>query len=183
MADASHKAELLKMLRSSMAEGPVKLASGKISDFYIDGRITSLSGRGLVLIGEAFYELLKDEKLDAVGGPTLGADPIVAAVALTFAQKGQPINAFIIRKEPKAHGTAKWCEGPELKPGSRVAILEDVCTTGGSALKAIDAMRQQYKPTLVLISCLVDRQEGAAEAFQKADIRFKPLFTRKDFGK
>jgi orotate phosphoribosyltransferase len=180
---ATARAELLAMLRSSMAEGTVTLASGKVSDFYIDGRLTSLSGHGLTLIGEVFYDLLKDEKLDAVGGPTLGADPIVAAVAMTFAQKGHPINAFIIRKEPKSHGKSNWVEGPALRPGARVAILEDVCTSGGSALKAIEAMRQQYQPEVALVSCLVDRKEGAAEAFAKAGLRFKPVLTRADFGK
>ncbi len=175
--------ELLAMLRSSMAEGPVTLASGKVSDFYIDGRLTSLSGRGLLLIGEVMYDLLKDLKLAAVGGPTLGADPIVAAVAMTFAQKGQPIDAFIIRKEPKGHGTGKWVEGPPLAPGARVAILEDVCTSGGSAIRAIEGMRQQYQPEVVCVSSLVDRMEGAAETFAKAGLDFRPVFTRRDFGK
>ncbi|NUQ33656.1 MAG: orotate phosphoribosyltransferase [Planctomycetaceae bacterium] len=181
MIDA--RKELLGMLRSTLAQGPVKLASGKMSDFYIDGRITSLDGRGLLLIGEAFYNLYKDRGLDAVGGPTLGADPIVSAVAYTFALKGKPINAFIIRKEPKGYGKQAWVEGPALKPGAKVAILEDVCTTGGSALKAIEGLRQQYEPEIVSVSCLVDRQEGAAEAFAKAGLKFEPLFTRKDFGK
>lgn len=177
------RAELLAMLKSSMAEGPVTLASGKVSDFYIDGRQTSLNGRGLQLIGEVFYDHLKGYDLVAVGGPTLGADPIVSAVAMTFAMKGTPMNAFIIRKEPKSHGKQNWVEGPALGKGARIAILEDVCTSGGSAIKAIDAMRQQYEPELVLVSCLVDRMEGAEERFKDAGIAFSPVFNRRDFGK
>lgn len=185
MADgvAETRKKLLGMLRSSMAEGPVTLASGKVSDFYIDGRLTSLSGTGLVLIGEVFYDLLKDTGITAVGGPTLGADPIVAAVAMTFAQKGRPINAFIIRKEPKGHGKGNWCEGPAIAPGEKVAILEDVCTSGGSAIRAIEGMRNQYQPEIVCVSCLVDRMEGASDTFAKAGLAFRPVFTRRDFGK
>jgi len=180
---AQARAKLLAMLKSSMAEGPVTLASGKVSDFYIDGRLTSLSGEGLLLIGEVFYDLLKDTGITAVGGPTLGADPIVAAVAMTFAKKGKPINAFIIRKEPKGHGKGNWCEGPALAVGTKVAILEDVCTSGGSAIRAIEGMRNQYQPEIVCVSCLVDRMEGASETFAKANLAFKPVFTRRDFGK
>ncbi len=173
--------ELLSLLQKSVVKGPVQLASGKTSDFYIDARLTSLSGQGLVLIGKAFYDLLQNFELEAVGGPTLGADPIVAATAQSFVLAGSSVDAFIIRKEPKKHGREQWVEGPALAPGARVAILEDVCTTGGSALRAIEAMRRQYQPEVIVVSCLVDREEGAAEAFAQAGFDFQPLFRRRDF--
>ncbi|KAA0208783.1 orotate phosphoribosyltransferase [bacterium] len=175
--------ELKQLIGRTIAEGPVKLASGKMSDFYIDGRLTTLSGRGLELMSRLFYERIKALNVVAVGGPTMGADPVVAGIIMESARQGAPLSGFLIRKEPKGHGMQRWVEGPALADGARVVVVEDVVTSGGSALKAIEGLRTQYKPNIVKIMALVDRMEGAQEALTKAGFEFEALFSRRDFGR
>lgn len=175
--------ELKKLIGKTIAEGPVKLASGKMSDFYIDGRLTTLSGRGLELMSQLFYERIKALDVVAVGGPTMGADPVVAGIIVESARQGRPLNGFLIRKEPKGHGMQRWVEGPNIPDGARVVIVEDVVTSGGSAIKAIEGLRTQYKPQIVKVMALVDRMEGASEALKNAGLEFEALFNRKDFGR
>lgn len=158
----------------------VILASGRESDFYIDLRTITLHPRGLLLTSHLFRELVAAEfpSTKAVGGPTLGADPIVAGVAVVSEQAGSPLAAFIIRKEPKKHGLSKLIEGEKnLSAGMPVVILEDVATSGGSAIKAVDAAREAGL-TVLGVAVIVDREEGAAENFAKAGIPFRSLFTR-----
>jgi orotate phosphoribosyltransferase len=175
--------ELMQLVKSTVAEGPVKLASGATSDFYIDGRQTTLTARGLKLTAELMWERIKQWDVTAVGGPTMGADPIVAGILMAAANEGVNLKGFLIRKEAKAHGMQRWVEGPELSDGERVVIIEDVVTSGGSAIKAIEGMNQQYKPKVVKVLCLVDRQAGATENLQKAGYEYEALFTRKDLGR
>src|SRR4030042_1864682 len=139
-----------------------KLASGRESPYYVDCRPTTFSAEGLALIGEIFFAMIKDLEVDAVGGLTMGADPIAHAVALTSYLKGRPINSFSVRKVFKEHGTGGLVVG-DVKPGDRVVIVEDVTTTGGSTLKAIDAA-QNFGLTVVQVLILVDRGEGGREA-------------------
>ncbi|HRJ78254.1 MAG TPA: orotate phosphoribosyltransferase [Planctomycetota bacterium] len=184
MADLkAAREELKQLIGKTIAEGPVKLASGKMSDFYIDGRLTTLSGRGLELMSRLFYERIKALNVVAVGGPTMGADPVVAGIIMESARQGAPLSGFLIRKEPKGHGMQRWVEGPALADGARVVVVEDVVTSGGSALKAIEGLRTQYKPNIVKIMALVDRMEGAQEALTKAGFEFEALFNRRDFGR
>jgi orotate phosphoribosyltransferase len=171
---------LLHLIREkSYQERSVTLASGRSSNFYIDGKQTSLHPRGAYLIGKLFHARLEGFGLvDAVGGPTLGADPLATAVSLVSELAGAGVPAFIVRKEPKGHGTQRWIEGDaNLHPGARLVVLEDVVTTGGSGLKAIEKIeREGYRVAGVLV--LVDREEGAREAFESHGYRFEALFTK-----
>ena len=175
--------ELMKLVKSTVAEGTVTLASGAKSDFYIDGRQTTLDSRGLQLTAQLMWERIKKMSVTAVGGPTMGADPIVAGILMAAAAEGVHLKGFLIRKEAKAHGMQKWVEGPALKDGERVVIIEDVVTSGGSAIKAIEGMNTQYKPKVVKVLCLVDRQAGATEKLKAAGYEYEALFTRKDLGR
>lgn len=154
---------------------PFKLASGRESPYYIDCRPTTFSARGLALIGEIFFELIKDLEVDAVGGLTLGADPIAHAVALTSYLKGKPINSFTVRKEAKDHGAGRRVEG-DVRPGDKVVIVEDVVTTGGSTIKAITAARE-FGLEVVKVLILVDREEGGRQAVEKAAPQVEAVFT------
>jgi len=172
----------LALLREKSYEcRQVVLSSGRESDFYIDCKQSTLDAEGAVLTGRLFCAMLeRGERPEAVGGITLGADPIVTAVSLTSALRGWPVPAFIIRKEPKKHGTEQWIEGTKnLRPGMRVAILEDVVTTGASTLRAIE---RAVGAGLVVarVLCLVDRNEGGSEAVAAAGYRVEPMFLRED---
>jgi orotate phosphoribosyltransferase len=184
MSHTSDRDRLLELLRlRSFERRKVTLASGKESDFYIDCKRTALTAEGHVLVGRCLLAevLLVKPLVRGVGGLTLGADPIASAIALTSFLEGHPVDAFIVRKEPKGHGTGQWIEGRTTIPdGSRVIVLEDVVTTGGSALKAIERCRAER---LEVVSCLalVDRLEGGREAVEATGVPLRALFTRKDF--
>jgi orotate phosphoribosyltransferase len=184
MTAAQDRDRLLELLRTlSFEKRKVILASGRESDFYVDCKRTALTAEGHVLVGRCLFEKVRAVKplVRGVGGLTLGADPIASAVALTSFLQGEPVDAFIVRKEPKGHGTGQWIEGRKTIPdGSRVVVIEDVVTTGGSALKAIERCRAE---NLVPIACvaLVDRLEGGREAIEAAGVPLDALFTRKDF--
>lgn len=174
---------LLEIIREkSYEEGEVTLTSGRKSTFYVDGKQTTLDAEGGYLAGRLFYEMIKRSKIpvQAVGGPTLGADPIVTAISLVSYLAGTPIPAFIVRKEPKKHGKALWIEGHKsLRPGTNVAIVEDVVTTGGSMLRAIEAAKDQGLE-VVQVLALVDREEGGSENLAKEGYRLESIFTKTD---
>ena len=154
----------------STRRGHFTLASGKTSTFYIDARLTTMSPDGLSLIGPLGLEVLRRTgwPVDAVGGLTLGADPISYAISYASAMSGHPVRAFTVRKEAKKHGTGKRVEGP-FNPGDRVAIVEDVITTGGSALQAMDVIREA-QGVVVGVLALVDREEGGRQAIEATGI-------------
>jgi orotate phosphoribosyltransferase len=184
MSLESDRTRLLDLLRTlSFERRKVILASGRESDFYIDCKRTALTAEGHVLIGRLLFDRVRKIRplVRGVGGLTLGADPIASAIALTSFLEGEPVDAFIVRKEPKGHGTGQWIEGRKTIPdGSRVVVLEDVVTTGGSALKAIERCRaEKLEPVACL--ALVDRAEGGREAIEAQGVPLEPLFTRKDF--
>lgn len=179
---ASDRRRLLSILKEkSYEKRKVVLSSGRESDFYIDCRQATLHAEGALLTGRLFCAMLEaGERPEAVGGITLGADPIVTAVSITSVLRGWPVPAFIIRKEPKKHGTAQWIEGTKnLRVGMRVAILEDVVTTGASTLKAIERARMSGL-VVARVLCLVDRNEGGADAVAAAGYRVEPMFTKED---
>jgi len=164
-------ATLIALLASrSTKRGQFTLASGKTSSVYIDARLTTMSPDGMSLIGPLGLDALRGAgwEVDAVGGLTLGADPISYAISYASALSGRPVRAFTVRKEAKSHGTGKLIEGP-FTAGDRVAVIEDVITTGGSALRAIDAI-QNAKGVVVGVLALVDREEGGREAIEAAGI-------------
>lgn len=175
--------ELLRMLQElSYEKREVTLASGKKSDFYIDVKQTALNSRGGLLIGQLLSDLIAAEfpKATACGGITMGADPLSSSASVMSALRGRELNAFYIRKEPKAHGTGRWIEGTKnLANGAEVVILEDVVTTGGSTLKSCERAVEHGLKVLGIIS-IVDRQEGGREAIQAAGYKFLSLFTKAD---
>ncbi|GAB6095487.1 orotate phosphoribosyltransferase [Desulfatiferula olefinivorans] len=138
-----------------------KLASGKMSHFYVNCKPTILNPRGMFLTGHLVYEAICDLKVAGVGGLTFGADPIAVAAAFASGLKNDPVNAFSIRKEQKDHGIIKWVEG-DMKKGDRVVIIDDVVTTGGSTIKAIERARAEGL-VVERVVCLIDRQEGGVE--------------------
>ncbi|MGY4590379.1 orotate phosphoribosyltransferase [Thermostichus sp. MS-CIW-40] len=157
-------------------EGSFTLTSGQKSPHYINCKPVTLHPQGAYWVGSLLHRLLPPET-EAVAGMTLGADPLVTAVSLA-SLRAEPANlaALIVRKEPKGHGTQAWIEGPELPAGSRVWILEDVVTTGSSALKAVERVRAAgYWAEGIL--ALVDRLEGAEDRYREAGIPFRRLFT------
>ncbi|HBG04792.1 MAG: orotate phosphoribosyltransferase [Geobacteraceae bacterium GWC2_58_44] len=157
----------------------VVLASGRASDFYFDGKQTTLHPEGGYLTGKLFFESIKDvEGVEGVGGLTLGADPIATATSMVSFLEGKPIPGFIIRKEPKGHGTGAWLEGRKnLKPGARVVIVEDVVTSGGSSIKAIKRAEEEGLTVLGVVT-LVDREEGGRENIEKEGYWMKSIFTK-----
>jgi orotate phosphoribosyltransferase len=178
---AQERSELMEIIRRlSYEEREVTLASGRKSNFYFDGKQTTLHPRGAVLVGKAFLEAARSFGLpiEGVGGLTLGADPIATATSMISSLESEPFPAFIIRKEPKGHGTGQWLEGRKnLRPGARVVIVEDVVTTGGSSMKAIERAREEGLEVVGVVT-LVDREEGGSECFAAAGIPFKAIFTK-----
>jgi orotate phosphoribosyltransferase len=167
----------------SLRIGDFTLTSGKKSSYYLDCRMTTLDARGAMLIGRLILERIRTHKIeaDAIGGLTLGADPIATAVAVVSAIEGQPLPAFIVRKETKSHGTQRSIEGWNGKPGSRVIVVDDVCTTGGSILTAAERAEEAgYR--VVAAFCVVDREEGGTELIAKR-YPFYSLFTAKELMK
>ncbi len=164
----------------SYEEREVTLASGRKSNFYFDGKQTTLHARGGLLVGRAFWEEVKKfgEPIDGVGGLTLGADPIATATSIAAQLEGVSVHAFIIRKEPKGHGTGQWLEGRKnLPPGSRVVIVEDVTTTGGSSMKAVERAEEEGLEVVGIVT-LVDREEGARAAIEGAGRILRAVFTK-----
>jgi orotate phosphoribosyltransferase len=161
----------------SARRGTFTLSSGKQSDLYIDCRLTTMHPEGLALIGPLGLAAIADRgwRPDAVGGLTLGADPVSYAIAYASQLAGNPTRSFTVRKEAKTHGTGKLIEGP-FAAGDRVVVIEDVITTGGSALKAVDAVRAAGG-AVVGVLAVVDRQEGGREAIEAAGLAVASLAT------
>ena len=185
MATPAEREELRALLKSkSVRTGDFTLASGKKSDLYVDCRVTTLDARGAVLVGKVLLDLLKAETqkrglgISALGGLTMGADPISLAVAIASSLAGdaKPTQAFVVRKEPKGHGRGKRIEG-NFAAGDTVVVVDDVITTGDSTLKAIEAIEAEGgKVAFALI--LVDRQEGGRENIEGKGYPVVAAFTR-----
>src|SRR6202171_408816 len=165
-----HSTLIALLAQRSAKRGQFTLASGKQSTFYIDARLTTMSPEGLSMIGPLALSALEETgwSVDAVGGLTLGADPISYAISYASARSDRPLRAFTVRKEAKSHGTGKTIEGP-FKEGDRVAVIEDVITTGGPALRAIEAVRAA-NGTVAGVLALVDREEGGRQAIEATGV-------------
>ena len=162
-----------------VADEPIfELASGKRSNLYIDCRKTTKNARGAYLIGNIIYDKISNLDVDAIGGLTMGADPVADAVAYTSVLKGKLINAFSVRKKAKEHGLKRVIEG-DVKNGDRVVIVDDVATTGQSTIEAIENARAGGLHVLKVI-ILVDRQEGGRENILKHDVDFEAILTKQD---
>lgn len=181
---ASARARLKDIIRTrSFGRGEVKLASGRISDFYFNLKPTMLDAEGAALLAELTFEALRNENVDYVGGLEMGAVPIAGAIAQISFLQGKPIQAFFVRKKPKEHGAKLTVEGlapGESLRGKRVVVVEDVTTTGGSAIKAVDAVKDAGGE-IAFVLTMVDREEGAAETFRDAGIAFRSLFRAAEF--
>lgn len=160
--------------------GNFTLASGKQASYYLDGKQVTLHSEGLRLVSLGFLDLLKDLEFDAVGGMSIGADPLVAGVLTVAAEQNRSLAGFLVRKEAKGHGTQKYLEGP-VQPGMKAVLVEDVVTTGGSSLLAAQRARD-FGLEVVLVAAVVDRCEGGRKAFEEQGIAFRSLLTIEDFG-
>ncbi|NQT87507.1 orotate phosphoribosyltransferase [bacterium] len=160
--------------------GKVRLASGAIADYYIDCRSVTTHPEGAYRIAEIILDMIADDDVDALGGPTLGADPIVGAVCYASHCRNRPLPGFIVRKEAKGHGMQKMIEG-HMPEGAKVVVVEDVLTSGGSVLKAVRAI-EEAGGTVVRIVGIVDRQAGASTLFRKAGYELSTIFTKDDLG-
>ncbi len=174
--DSKAQRQLLLELLAERAyrHGTFTLASGRTSNHYVNCKPVSLSGQGLALLSAQMLPLVEPNAA-AVAGLTLGADPLVSGVAMAGAQAGRGLDALIVRKEAKGHGTGAWLEGPLPAPGSRITVLEDVVTTGGSSLKAVRQLREAGYVVERVVT-IVDRQEGGQEAMRAADLELCSLF-------
>ena len=178
---SSARDQLLSLLaEKSFRLGQFKLSSGGTSDYYIDCRLTTLDARGAMLTGKTVLDEMKLQgwTADAIGGLTMGADPIVVATSVISAQQGKPTNGFLVRKAEKTHGTGQRIEGFREKP-AKVVIVDDVCTTGASTIQAIEAARD-YGFEIVGVLCLVEREEAGGRASVEkaaAPAKFVALFT------
>ena len=175
---------LMRLIRErSFGRGKIKLASGRESDFYFDMKPTMLHPAGAAWLAELTLDAVRELDVDAIGGLEMGAVPLAATAAAFSHLRGRPLTAFFVRKRPKEHGAQKLVEGlpkGETLAGRKVVIVEDVATTGGSAIQAVKAVRDEGA-TIALVLTMVDRQEGAAEVFAAEGIPFRALFTAEDF--
>jgi orotate phosphoribosyltransferase len=176
--------QLMALIRQrSFGRGKIKLASGRESDFYFDMKPTMLHPAGAAWLAELTLDAIEALDADAIGGLEMGAVPLAATAAAFSHVRGRPLTAFFVRKRPKDHGAQKLVEGlpkGETLKGRRVVIVEDVATTGGSAIQAVKAVRDEGAE-IALVLTMVDRQEGAAETFAAENIPFRALFTAEDF--
>jgi orotate phosphoribosyltransferase len=170
---------LARFKERAFSFGNFTLASGKQSSYYVNSKKALFNSEVICLLGEALFDLTKDLAIDAAGGLEVGAIPMAAVLANAYHQHGRPLEGFFVRKQAKSHGSKEMIEGV-LTPGMRVAVLDDVLTTGGSALQAC-AEIEKAGGTIVAVVCIVDRLEGAREAIS-AKYDFRPLFTIRDFG-
>ncbi|MGK7873554.1 MAG: orotate phosphoribosyltransferase [Xenococcaceae cyanobacterium] len=182
-ADLTSLRQLLLDLFSRLAyqEGDFLLSSGQRSSYYINGKQVTLTAEGALAVGRLLLSMLPEDT-QAVAGLTLGADPIVTAVSVVSACENRPIPALIIRKEPKGHGTKAYIEGPSLKEGAKVVVLEDVVTTGRSAMLAVERLRAVGYAVEQIIA-LVDREQGGAKFYQSMGLEFQALFSLSEIQK
>jgi orotate phosphoribosyltransferase len=170
------KKKLLQIItKDAYVKGKIILSSGKESDYYIDARRVTLIPEGVYYIANIMLDMVKDMKIDAIGGPTLGADPMIGALSVLSYQSGKPLNTFIIRSAAKAHGRQQQVEGPIIKPGSKVVIIDDVATTGKAFLHSLDVLSSMD----VIVDhaiCIVDRNDGAKEALAEKGCKLLSIF-------
>lgn len=180
---AEEKKQLLDLItREAYFQKKITLSSGKESDYYIDARLITLQPLGAYLCARQMMNIIGDVPLDAIGGPTLGADPLIGAIGVVSLQQKRPLNNFIIRKEAKAHGMGKQIEGPVLSAGDRVVVIDDVATTGKAFLHSLDVL-QAMNIEVIKCICVVDREEGASEAVAAKGAELSAIFKASDIHK
>jgi orotate phosphoribosyltransferase len=173
--------QLIALFRErALKFGDFTLASGQKSSYYLDGKQITLYSTGLRLLGEGLLDMLDDVEFDAIGGMSIGADPIIGSVLTVAAERGRSLAGFLVRKKAKEHGTQRFVEGP-LRPESKVVIVDDVVTTGGSSLLAVERI-QKFGCDVVQVVGVVDRMQGGAANFAARGLSFRSLLTIEDFG-
>lgn len=172
---------LARKLASCIRTGKITLSSGKETDFYFDGRLVSLDPEGSVLIAELFLDVIVKRGIQAVGGMTSGADPIASSIGVLAYQRGIPLKLFYVRKAAKEHGMQRRVEGPQVPAGLKVAIVDDVITTGGSLLQARDAIVEESAVHVTDAIVIVDREEGGREKLLEEGLEVTSLFRKRDF--
>lgn len=173
--------QLIDLFRErALKFGDFTLASGQKSSYYLDGKQITLHSTGLRLVGEGLLDLLENVEFDAIGGMSIGADPIIGSVLTVAAEREQSLDGVLVRKESKGHGTQRFIEGP-LQPGNKVVVIDDVVTTGGSSLLAVDRI-EEFGCEVVQVVGIVDRMQGGAANFAARNIPFQALLTIEDFG-
>ena len=176
-----NREELIQLFHDrALKFGDFTLASGRKSSYYLDGKQITLHSQGLRQVSEGLLDLLADVDFDAIGGMSIGADPIIGGVLTVAAEQGRDMVGIMVRKEAKGHGTQRFIEGP-AKPGMRVVVIDDVVTTGGSSLLAVDRI-QEFGCEVVQVVGIVDRMEGGAANFAARQLPFRALLTIQDFG-
>ena len=171
---------LASITHTAVVRGTVTLSSGKEADYYVDLRRITLDGAAAPLVGQVMLDLTADLDYDAVGGLTMGADPVATAMLHAAAARGQRLDAFVVRKEGKAHGLQRQIEGPDVG-GRRVLAVEDTSTTGGSALTAVAALREAGAE-VVAVAVIVDRDTGAAEKVREAGLEYRYAYGKAELG-
>ena len=175
------RARLIELFRQrALKFGTFTLASGRQASYYLDGKQITLHSEGLRLVSEGLLELLAGIDFQAIGGMSIGADPIIGGVLTAAGARGHDLLGFLVRKEPKGHGTQRYIEGP-VQPGMKVVIVDDVVTTGGSSLTAIDRI-EEFGCEVVAVVAIVDRMEGGTANFAARGLAMKSLLTIEDFG-
>jgi len=178
---ARHMPTLTDLFRErALKFGDFTLASGKKAKYYLDGKQITLHSQGLRLVSEGLLALMEGVDATAIGGMSIGADPIVGGMLAVAAGHGRELSGFLVRKEAKGHGTQKFIEGP-VTSGQKVVIVEDVVTTGGSSLLAAERAKE-FGLDVVMVLAIIDRMEGGRQNFEKAGYVFKSLLTIQDFG-
>lgn len=167
--------EILELAKAkgALEFGTFTLSSGKVSPYYFDGRLITLDPEGANRVGNAFLSVLAGDDVDAVAGPTLGADPIVSAVSVLSYQQGHPVAGLVVRDGAKEHGAQRQIEGP-IRPGMRVVVVDDACTTGGSLLRTIEAV-ESAGCAVVKVLCILDRREGGSDKIRGRGYPFVAL--------
>jgi orotate phosphoribosyltransferase len=179
-AEADRAALLALIKKLAVVQGQVTLSSGRQADYYVDLRRITLDGRAAPLVGRVMLDLVADQSFDAVGGLTMGADPVAAAMLHAATARDRELDAFVVRKEGKAHGLQRRIEGPDVA-GRRVLAVEDTSTTGGSVLTAVHALREAGAE-VVAVAVIVDRDTGARQAIEDAGLPYRSAFSLADLG-
>ncbi|MGW0710994.1 orotate phosphoribosyltransferase [Streptomyces sp. NPDC002643] len=182
MTDVDVRGTLLQQIKDkAVVHGKVTLSSGLEADYYVDLRRVTLDGEAAPLVGRVLLDLTADLDFDAVGGLTLGADPVAGAMLHAAADRGRRLDAFVVRKAAKAHGMQRRVEGPDIA-GRRVLVVEDTSTTGGSPLTAVEAVREAGAEVVAVVT-IVDRATGAAEKIEQgAGVPYRYAFSKDELG-
>ncbi|KHL18622.1 orotate phosphoribosyltransferase [Mumia flava] len=177
---SDHEALVRQVTAKAVVHGRVTLSSGKEADYYVDMRRVTLDHEAAPLVGKVMLDLLDDLSYDAVGGLTMGADPVAMAMMHAAAAQGRPLDAFVVRKAEKAHGLQRRIEGPDVE-GRRVVAVEDTSTTGGSVLTAVEALREAGAE-VVAVAVIVDRDTGAADRVREAGYDYRFAIGKSELG-